>query len=204
MTDQPSTQPPGWYYAQGDPPGTQRYWDGTQWQGAPQAVPGAGGAAAVDSGPELASAGLRIAARFIDNVIYWVLSVIIIGVAGGGTAVGIGQDVNGGFIAGSFVAMAVVGAIEIYLVANGGQSLGKKMLSTKVVTADGGDVDMTVSAKRFALYLINGIVTIIPVLGLLVSVAILIVGIVSLVFLFTDDMRQTVWDKFAETKVVKA
>lgn len=23
-------QPAGWYYAEGDPPGTQRYWDGAQ------------------------------------------------------------------------------------------------------------------------------------------------------------------------------
>ena len=38
MTDSGSSQPPGWYYAQGDPPGTQRYWDGAQWQGGPQAV----------------------------------------------------------------------------------------------------------------------------------------------------------------------
>lgn len=35
---QPST-PPGWYHAEGDPPGTQRYWDGFAWQGGPQTVP---------------------------------------------------------------------------------------------------------------------------------------------------------------------
>ncbi len=31
-------RPAGWYYAQGDPPGTQRYWDGAAWQGDPQPV----------------------------------------------------------------------------------------------------------------------------------------------------------------------
>ncbi len=30
----------GWYYADGDPPGTQRYWDGATWQGEPQAAAG--------------------------------------------------------------------------------------------------------------------------------------------------------------------
>jgi len=30
--------PAGWYYAPGDPEGTQRYWDGGQWIGEPQAV----------------------------------------------------------------------------------------------------------------------------------------------------------------------
>lgn len=33
--------PPGWYPALGDPPGTQRYWDGELWQGDPHPVPGA-------------------------------------------------------------------------------------------------------------------------------------------------------------------
>jgi uncharacterized RDD family membrane protein YckC len=31
--------PAGWYYAPGDPEGTQRYWDGAQWIGDPQVVP---------------------------------------------------------------------------------------------------------------------------------------------------------------------
>lgn len=31
----------GWYYAQGDPPGTVRYWDGELWQGEPILQPGA-------------------------------------------------------------------------------------------------------------------------------------------------------------------
>lgn len=33
--------PPGWYPALGDAPGTQRYWDGQQWQGNPHPIPGA-------------------------------------------------------------------------------------------------------------------------------------------------------------------
>ena len=35
---------PGWYYAQGDPPGTQRYWDGELWQGQPVPAPPSYGA----------------------------------------------------------------------------------------------------------------------------------------------------------------
>lgn len=30
---------PGWYHGEGDPPGTQRWWDGAQWVGEPVAVP---------------------------------------------------------------------------------------------------------------------------------------------------------------------
>ena len=36
-----SSQPaPGWYFAQGDPPGTERYWNGTSWEGTYRAVGG--------------------------------------------------------------------------------------------------------------------------------------------------------------------
>ena len=30
---------PGWYYAEGDPVGSTRYWDGTSWQGEPVVTP---------------------------------------------------------------------------------------------------------------------------------------------------------------------
>ncbi len=42
----PPTQSPGWYYAEGGPPGTHRYWNGAHWAGGPQpaqtSMPGAG------------------------------------------------------------------------------------------------------------------------------------------------------------------
>ena len=46
MSDQYGNTAPGWYYAEGDSPGTQRFWDGTEWQGGPQVV----GAAAASPG----------------------------------------------------------------------------------------------------------------------------------------------------------
>lgn len=42
---------PGWYPAQGDPPGTQRYWDGTQWVGEPHPVGAAQPQAAYEPPP---------------------------------------------------------------------------------------------------------------------------------------------------------
>ena len=84
-------QAPGWYYAQGDPVGTQRYWDGTQWVGGPQtAQPSAGvEAPAVGqvgystassvgaSSGAAASFGKRAVAFIIDSVI----SSIVVAVA---------------------------------------------------------------------------------------------------------------------------
>lgn len=43
MSDTGNERPAGWYHAEGDPPGTQRYWDGSAWQGGPQAAPDGGG-----------------------------------------------------------------------------------------------------------------------------------------------------------------
>lgn len=69
---------PGWYYAQGDAPGTQRYWDGTQWVGGPQPVGqaqdsavGAVGGQGVEFGPRavawLIDVGPYLLAGFIGN-----------------------------------------------------------------------------------------------------------------------------------------
>lgn len=41
QTPQQADQPdPGWYFAQGDPPGTERYWNGSAWEGTYRAVGG--------------------------------------------------------------------------------------------------------------------------------------------------------------------
>jgi uncharacterized RDD family membrane protein YckC len=79
LTDSSGSQSPGWYYAQGDPVGTQRYWDGSQWVGGPQAVAGAPapgygslapsyGAPVVGAGAP-ASYGSRVVAVLIDGAI---------------------------------------------------------------------------------------------------------------------------------------
>ena len=44
--------PAGWYHAPGDPEGTQRYWDGAQWIGDPQAVPQAPAAPQAPEAPQ--------------------------------------------------------------------------------------------------------------------------------------------------------
>ena len=78
MSDNAPQQPPGWYYAQGDPPGTQRYWDGQSWIGAPQPVPGAAGPGGqVMADDNLATPGSRILGRIIDGFIWFVISAFI-------------------------------------------------------------------------------------------------------------------------------
>lgn len=124
MTSTPPTQPPGWYYADGDPAGTQRYWDGATWQGGPQAVPGAEGAA-VAGGRVTAPVGKRFVAFLIDVgiiIALYVVGLIVIGVAG---AI---ADVLG-VIFGLLFALVYLGYWVynfLYLQGTTGQTLGKK------------------------------------------------------------------------------
>src|SRR5690606_4913720 len=89
MTNPPGDVPPGWYHAHGDPPGTQRFWDGRQWVGGPmptQPPPGYGGYGAPygsrdylpDLGRTLASPWHRIAARLIDSLIVGVIATVLL------------------------------------------------------------------------------------------------------------------------------
>ncbi|MCC7365039.1 MAG: DUF805 domain-containing protein [Dehalococcoidia bacterium] len=39
MTEPQQQPPPSWYHAEGDPDGTTRYWNGTEWVGGPVSAP---------------------------------------------------------------------------------------------------------------------------------------------------------------------
>lgn len=202
MSDTPQTQPPGWYYAQGDPPETQRYWDGTQWQGGPQPVPGAGQGAPGQMGvgamqDNLADAGKRIGARLIDVIIWIVVGAIFaVAIGGGSSSIGTTEFSGRSWIAG-VVSTLVIAAYEVFMVANKGGTLGKLALGMKVVKEDGSPADMNSALMRIVTYVIG----IVPVVGGFIT---FIVGLVSLVFLFSDKRRQAVWDKIAKTIVVNA
>ena len=80
----------GWYYAEGDPPGTHRYWDGTTWVGdpVPVAAPGAPPAPPAQeqhARGSAASPGDRIIGRIIDIIVGFVILVVIVMLDLGGT-----------------------------------------------------------------------------------------------------------------------
>ncbi len=206
MSDSPQTQPPGWYYAQGDPPGTQRYWDGAKWEGSPQPVPGLGGdVGAPGGGSDLGEPALRIGARLIDWILWFIVSVVVNAIFGINSF-----DLNslndagyGAVVAAGVLTTVAIVAYEALLVANNGQTLGKMALNLKVVKPDRSPVELQGAVMRIGPYaLINVLGSIIPFLALIAFPAVLIVGIVSTVFLFTDAQRQAVWDKIASTIVV--
>jgi uncharacterized RDD family membrane protein YckC len=194
MSDSASGQPPGWYHAQGDPPGSQRYWDGSRWVGGPQQVPAGGGAppAARDYLPELgrtlASPWRRIVARILDGFIVQAATFVLLAV------LGLDGDVTDTDY--FLVAMVFSAAYEIVLVATKGATLGKMALGVGVITTDGAlPPGFPVAVRRWLPSLLGAI----PLIGPLIAVVILVA---SLVWLFRDERRRTVYDRFAGTYVV--
>ncbi len=130
-TTSPATQPAGWYYAEGDPPGTHRYWDGFQWTGGPQPVqvgmPGAGPAQHL---VKAAGIGPRILAWLIDLVIA-VLPLGILALVGGGS-----DDV---LVVGYIALLLIFLGNQIVLQGLTGQTVGKKVLGLIVVNEVTGE-----------------------------------------------------------------
>lgn len=205
MTDNAGMQPPGWYYAEGDPPGTQRYWDGTQWQGGPQPV-GQPFTATASAGLNLAEPGSRLGARLLDSIGYFIINLIIsipfgvgAALAGTGDGIGIGAAVLLGVIG-----LVVLYANEVIFTARSGGTIGKKILGMKVVNTDGSAVDQSVATRRASPYLAIGVLGLVPILGAIAGLISLVLAVVGLVMLFSDDERRLPWDRIADTRVVKA
>lgn len=146
--------PPGWYYTQGDPVGTQRYWDGFQWVGGLQAgggqiptAPGRGPAG--DTQPGASSPRSDTGAR----IGYWdrlvgggvdlapLISIGVVGTILESVLSGSGNE-SIGLVVGlvTLVVMQVVAFGNlVWHQASGGQSLGKMVNQTRLVDQSTGE-----------------------------------------------------------------
>ncbi|MEM9131479.1 MAG: RDD family protein [Actinomycetota bacterium] len=191
MTDSSATQPPGWYYAQGDPPGTQRYWDGSQWVGGPQAAQGgavdAGGGFQPSGGSpgQLAEVGSRVIAFLIDVapiVALWLVFTFLVLVTGSDA---------GGFLANLFY---LAWGIFNFVVKQGqsGQTIGKAQQNIKLVSDETGQP--VGAGMAFVRWLLQGVAWFLC----------LIPGIIDILFPFFDQDRKRVTDKILNMSVVQA
>jgi uncharacterized RDD family membrane protein YckC len=180
-------QPGGFQQPYGGPPMMG------QMPGGPQAIP-------------LADSGLRFAARLLDKIIMGLIGCIPGAALGGGTALLAGRTGSGSTAVsfGTQLAGALIGAVIILIydgvvTAKLGGTLMKKAFGMRVVNAaDGSPVNMQQALTRAAP---SALLAAIPIVG---AFGALIMGIASLIMLFTDKMRQTVSDKVAKTVVIKA
>lgn len=195
---------PGLYHAEGDPPGTVRQWDGTQWVGDP--VPAPPGSAAAPPPPpgaapgatgNFATVGVRIGAILIDGLLFGIISVLI--------TLPFLEDTNPDsnsfeFEAtgiGTFIGPLVVLALTIFLVATQGGSPGKLILGLRVTLADG---TTPIGYGPAAMRTVPWLPTLIPLLGVLVWLGV-VIG--SLITISNDPERRSLFDRVANTRVIR-
>ncbi len=189
MTDSGAGQPAGWYYAAGDPPGTQRYWDGTQWQGAPQPV-GGGGAASTDGAATGLKSSTEYGPRFIGFLIDWgiliglyIALIIVVAIL---SAI---SDTLGGLV----LFLGWLGILGfsiynyIYLQGTEGQTIGKKQQNTRLISDETGQpVGIGMAVARYFLG------------GFLGSICLL-----DYIWIFIDEENRRLSDKILTMRVVQ-
>ncbi|MCP5032026.1 MAG: RDD family protein [Actinomycetia bacterium] len=201
MTDSSATQPPGWYYAQGDPPGTQRYWDGSQWVGSPQAAQGAGagepasygqaGFAAGGAGNP-AEYGSRVIAYLIDAGIVLAVYIVfaILALIAGAISDGLGTLVG---LVGLLAYIGVLVWNTIIRQGTTGQSIGKEQQNIKLVAdATGQPVG---GGMAFVRLLVAGVIS---------FVSCGIAGLLDYLWPLWDQDKKRLTDKILNFSVVNA
>lgn len=150
--------------------------------------------------PPLATPGKRILARIIDGLILGVAFLILTIAFGGGFFVG---GISQADAVGVQILGLVLGtAYEAAFLSSRGATPGKMAMSVKVVFEDGRKLDLEGALRRLSPNIVLGIVALVPVFLTLSNLVNFAITVVSLVFLFTDQRRQTVWDRIAKTIVV--
>lgn len=193
---------PGYYHADGDPDGTVRHWDGGQWVGEPMAPPpGWGGdtAANFDRG-RYGTVGIRIGAALLDVVFFVVISLVIGGILAAAGAIDTTGDAatRTSVNAASIVFLIVAIAIQVGFIRMLGGTPGKLVLGLRITDAD--SVTTPPSMRNSAMRVIPiAVVTQIPLVGFLASIAILVMCIV---WVNGDAERRSVYDRVGDTRVV--
>jgi uncharacterized RDD family membrane protein YckC len=224
--------PPGYGQQPQQGYGQQPYGAPPQPYGAPQeygAPPQPYGAPAAAQGtraPEapnlvLAEWWERLVARFIDGImfgiVYFILGAIFTAIFVSQIAFNpdTGELTGGGLFVLAAVLPPLIGGLlyagyDIFMHGRDGQTLGKKIMKTRLVTVTGAKPDQATIIKRAAIYpgviAIAGLLGFISVFcGVLLSFVIGLFTLIDGIFVLTDSVRrQSLHDKWSGTIVVKA
>ncbi len=197
------SQAPGHYHAEGDAPGTVRYWDGSQWVGDPMpppppaAPPPPPGASAVEtSGVRYGDLGVRFGAAAIDIVIVVILSFVLL-LAFFGTSSDDGIEAYAGG-ADAVLLSAVLTAAYIGIIVAKAATPGKMLVGLRITEADG---ETSVTPRGAVMRSLPYIVGLIPVLGGLIVLG---CGIAAIVMISSDSAeRRSIYDRIGNTRVVR-
>jgi uncharacterized RDD family membrane protein YckC len=188
---------PGYYYAAGDPPGTVRQWDGTQWLGDPMPAPPEANSA-VDDNSKFATVGVRIGAALIDGLLSIIVFFIVIALLGDTDTSDGGFEITGGGVE-TVIAIMLILAVYTTMIATKGATPGKLMLGLRITMEDG--VTTPPGGSKAIIRNIPGLIGIIPLIGQLVSLGFVIM---SLIWVSGDSERRSAYDRIAGTRVVYA
>jgi uncharacterized RDD family membrane protein YckC len=193
--------PPGYYPAQGDPPGTVRYWDGTEWSAEPMPPPPGWDPDRRPGDERFATVWVRIGATLIDGLISVLISLVFlidylidviedIDAGGDGTAV----DLPGA----TYLLGIALSVVWMLCVAFLGGTPGKLMVGLRVTLADGRTTPpgLTPAAVRS----LPGFAGIVPLIGPLIGVGF---AISSVIMVNTDPECRSAYDRLAGTRVVR-
>ncbi len=191
MTDFSAIPDPGWYYADGDPIGTHRYWDGAQWVGGPQPVAGAYVPGAVGLGPfagREAGWGERFGA--------WIIDLLLWGVPYGIAAYFAEEGPVEPFPIVSIIlyVVAIVVSIANSWVYQGltGQSLGKKAMNIQIVR------DLNGAVPGIGIMIGRGLLS-----GVFTTFSCYIYFLLDHLWPLWDDQKKRLTDKIVNCTVVK-
>jgi uncharacterized RDD family membrane protein YckC len=202
---------PGWYHAEGDPPGTIRFWNGTEWVGEPRPTKTE---RPLVHGRRIADPRKRIVAAIIDGVILAIFAVPAVisamrgidleAMAAGAPAPDFAPSAGWVLFTAVFAFLYTVGSVAMW-----GATPGKQMMKIEIIRqSDGGTPPgwMTAFVRYFptlAVAMVSQALLIVTITGAnLVSNITLIIQVASLLLIFTDQTRRSIYDMVAKTNVV--
>lgn len=191
---------PGYYEAEGDPPGTVRYWDGSRWTSDPMPAPPGFDP---DHDARMAGVWVRIGATLLDGLVSLIITApflipwfsdLIDQIDAGVPAEEIDSAVPTSFL----IAGLGVTVVYVLMVAFLGGTPGKLMLGLRITTEDG--VTTPPGLRRGVLRSVPQFASAVPVIGPLISIAFVVL---SVVWINTTYERTSAYDRIAGTRVVR-